>query len=143
MLINSKVFSYDWRERKETHYWPFSRSLQHFIYLLNNFSKKVSLMVPLSKWPDSVAFLMTTSRTRSLAGLSRQTNHRRPYHTHRNEHLLLHCAYRLSVKNELNSSGIFKSDDNVIMWFHFSFFAMLNFLNGHCQEPLNWHLILP
>ena len=71
MLINSKEFSYGERVRKETQYWPFSRSLQHFIYLPNNFSKKVSLMVPLSKWPDSVACLMTTSSTRSIAGLSR------------------------------------------------------------------------
>ena len=136
MLINSKEFSYGGRERKETHYWPFSRSLQHFIYLLNNSSKKVSLIVPLSKWPGSVACLKTTSSTLSIAGLSHQTNHRRECHTHRNEHISLHCAHRLSVKNELNSSGIFKSYDNVIMWFHFSFFAMLNFLNGRCQEPL-------
>lgn len=114
-----------------------SLEVSNILYLPNNFSKKVSLMVPLSKWPDSVACLMTTSSTRSIAGLSRQTNHRRACHTHRNEHLLLHRSHRLSVKNELNSSGIFKSDDNVIMWFHFSFFfSMLNFLNGRCQEPL-------
>lgn len=93
-------------------------------------------MVPLSKWPGRVASLKTTSGSLSIAGLSHQTNHRRACHTHRNEHLLLHCAHRLSVKNELNSSGIFKSDGNVIMWFHFSFFTMLNFLNGRCQEPL-------